>query len=367
MIYEQVSGWDDEIDQLWIGCSGNFTLERALFSLGHPIHSCDVTIYTAMLGDWLSGGEFTGTLTEKAHRLFPQAAEFQETQVDKVATGLLLAGAADFVKDEVNNAYYKRMIGATNEQWESRHEQQVIKLANMSVALASYSSEDLTTWLPRIPATAGFVSFPPFWSEGYDKMFENLNTLYEWEDPEFEDISSTGADGETSGNENKIIDLLEGHPHWVLMSNERIERLEDLLFARSATTSLAVPIWGYAYPRQSGTSRNMTDRSLYEPVLLPRLQVGMEIGEDISLILMSIRQFRTLRAQYMDPRIEQAYMLDRCFGVVVGDRIVGAFASMGSAPGSNKGGTCEAYAISDFAVGPTDYKHLSKLIVMAIA
>jgi hypothetical protein len=363
MLAEQVSGWD--VDELWVGCSGNFTIERALASLGLPIHSNDVTLYSTFVGHWLEGDtKFAPELSRKALWFFPYAADYQGTMVDRVATGLMLAGYADFTKNK--NPYYERMLDAVADQWEKLHFKQVEKLEAMSTRLASYSCEDVTTWVERMPERAGFISFPPFWSDGYDKMFEQFATLYDWEQPEFEDVAPQTSSGEATGNAPKLLQTVMEQDHWLLMSNERHEDLEEYLFARAATTSLAVPIWGYVYPPQHRHSRNFNDKSVYEDVLMRRLVSGEEIGDRLWLTELNPAQFRSLRAQYMDMRIPPAQSFDQCFGVVVGERLIGAFATGGAAPGANTSGTNEAYILSDFSVGPTDYKHLSKLVLCAI-
>lgn len=45
-------------DEAWVGCSGNFTSERTLFGLVPQIHSNDVTLWSCLLGSYLSGQEF---------------------------------------------------------------------------------------------------------------------------------------------------------------------------------------------------------------------------------------------------------------------------------------------------------------------
>ena len=46
---------DQDIDGIYIACSGNFSVERSLFELGLPIPFNDVSLYTTMLGDYFSG------------------------------------------------------------------------------------------------------------------------------------------------------------------------------------------------------------------------------------------------------------------------------------------------------------------------
>ncbi|QHC24901.1 GNAT-like putative antirestriction protein [Streptomyces sp. GS7] len=97
-----------------------------------------------------------------------------------------------------------------------------------------------------------------------------------------------------------------------------------------------------------------------EPVRAPRLRAGEELGGLLRLSMLKPGQFNAIRSRYLNPRIAPGAAN---LAVAVKDgvgRIPGVFAMPPSSYTPD-----EAYLLSDFAVAPTDYPRLSKLIVLA--
>src|SRR5512145_1217472 len=83
-----VEAWP--VSDIYVGCSGNFTVERVLADLNRfRMHSCDVTIYTSVIGAFLSGQPFRMELRDEWREDFDWLLPYLTGPVDRVATVML--------------------------------------------------------------------------------------------------------------------------------------------------------------------------------------------------------------------------------------------------------------------------------------
>jgi len=122
------------------------------------------------------------------------------------------------------------------------------------------------------------------------------------------------------------------------------------------TANRGVPINVYSsVPR----ARIVRPNQRLEPVKSPRLVPGRRLGETLSLARLTMKQFATLRSQYMNRNIRPGTPT-RALAVLVDGVVLGAFAF--STP---KYDPHNVYLLSDFPVAPTSYGRLSKLVLYA--
>ena len=150
-------------DEWWIGCSGNYTIERFLSTEfpGARLHSNDVSIYTSTLGEYLAGNPVALFLKEEKKAELGWLEPYLETDAGKIATMLLGTRFLGMVGKE--GAYYERMMRGFRKQFPKMHADTLAKVEANELRLASYSSMDVRDWLRDVvPADAPVVSFPPF-------------------------------------------------------------------------------------------------------------------------------------------------------------------------------------------------------------
>lgn len=79
-----VKMWD--VSDIYIGCSGNFTLEKFISPMGRfNLHSNDVTLYSLMLGQFFQGKTVELFLSETGAEMFPWLSQY----IKLILTGLL--------------------------------------------------------------------------------------------------------------------------------------------------------------------------------------------------------------------------------------------------------------------------------------
>lgn len=345
IVQEHVRTWD--VSDVWVGCSGNFSIERFLGPLHYTMHGNDVSIYTCQLGKYLSGQRVDFTLRDESKEQLGWLEPFMETDADKIATLMLGTRFLQFVGKP--GRYFTRMLDGFIRQYPEIHAQTRKKVEAVTVKLASFHAMDVREWLTDVvPETAAVASFPPFDVGGYETMWKPLDHHFTWDEPRYEILNDAGI--------LETLELIKAREHWILASNHRRGEWEDQLVGVVQTSPRRRPNYVYASTHRT---RIVKPRIVMEPVNVPRLGPGDRVGETIKLAPLTAQQFNFLRAQYLNPKIRTAAPAAQ-FAVLSEGRLVGA---IGVLPG--KFDPDEIYLLSDFAVPSSDYRRLSKLVVMA--
>jgi hypothetical protein len=146
---------------LWVACSGQFTIERIAHPWGRPVHGNDVNAYTSALGLFLTGQKVPWHLKERAREQLGWMEPYLDDGVGTVAALML---GTNFLNDVGKDViYYRRMVAGFERQFPRMHEQTVARLEGLRLRLASFYLGDCREYLKEVvPADGGVVSFPPF-------------------------------------------------------------------------------------------------------------------------------------------------------------------------------------------------------------
>ncbi|QKY79941.1 hypothetical protein PQD13_gp29 [Gordonia phage Clawz] len=347
IVREHYRAWQG--DQLWVACSGNFTIERVVNSLTPPaVHSNDVTVYSCAVGEWLTSRQVHHELNEEHLDKTGWLEPFMQTGTDKLATIMLCTRFLQFM--EKNGMYYQRMMAGYRDQFAEMHAATVAKLDAIEMRLTDFHPIDAREYVDLIPADAAVMSFPPFWGGGYEKMWELLDKYFVWNAPTYEVMDIPGVMDLCA----KIMD----REHWVLGVHEDVEEFRPYLRGRVQTALRGFPINVYS----SGTqSRIVVPRTKTEAIPMPKITRTDEIRADshIALHPLTQGQFAGIRSQFLSKGIKPGSPLLAC-AVSIDGRVIGAFAFL-----PPKFDPDDVYLMSDFPVSWSQYKHLAKLIVVA--
>lgn len=356
--YKIIKLWD--VQDIYVGCSGNFTLEKFISPLErYNLHSNDVTLYSLVLGQFFQGKPVELSLSSAGAEMFPWLSQYMETSIDRIATLLLMSRIVAYVGKE-DHPYYRMMLQENIKQYPVMHEKTVKKLSESKVSIASYYNGDAFNFVKESPADVGFISFPPFKKAGkaYAKDFAKLEQIFSFSPPEYSYF-----------DENSLIEyfrLIMQKKAWCFATDMRlpVDEFGKHLKGMTKTTNRGIPIYLYAShgqpqivtPLQSTTSANIR-----------KFSKGMIIGDDIRLYELSNDAFQTLRSQYMNINIRPG-SATLAIGVLVDGYLIGVYAFSASPTQSNWDKHIETptmYLLSDFPVAPVDYKHLAKLVLYA--
>jgi len=353
IVLDTVKDWKEK--DVYVGCSGNFTIERVLQSAGIPnIHSNDVTIYSCMIGNLLAGNPIELELNSHEYPHFAWMEKYMETPTGRVAC-MMLCTRLMFAVGRMN-PYYDKLVKQYESQFENVHAKTVEKLANVKMKLASFHAEDVFYWVDRAKPEDPVICYPPFFANDYANQFAKLEKLFTWQAVPYEEF-----------NEPRKLEFLEklmDRKKWMVGLHVRFPQLEPYLSGMAKTTNRGVSI--YIYSNAMKGKRVVVPNQKTAPVLIPRLAKDQEIGDKMWIKQLNYAEFATLRSEYMNANIcpGQAFA---SFAVMVDDRMVGCFAlGGGQGPGRKQGLEDPAvYILSDFPVAPSKYKRLSKLVLYA--
>ena len=152
--------------------------------------------------------------------------------------------------------------------------------------------------------------------------------------------------------------------HWLFGTKERLELWEHALRGVCYTDGGGVPIFIYS---NGGHVRLVTRDRITAPAGLRRLHGAEQLGEKLSIAPLKLPVFESLMAAYLNPGIIPGTPT-ASYAVLVDDVMIGVFAvRIGGDHAAAYENMIEgptAYLLTDFAVAPTVYPRLSKLVLM---
>ncbi len=358
IVHEHVSTWDD-VEDIYVGCSGNFTVERALADLkpAKGSHGNDVTLYSCAVGNFLAHQPLDLHIRPETAARYPWLAEEVEDgdSLSVVSTVLLLTRFA-FAFGKEHQTYYARLVAGYRDQWHGLMETTRDRLRRVAFVLNTFTPMDVVDWTQTVPAASGVICYPPFQGGDYESQNAPLDHVFDWPMPAFTMFDDARL--------AELIGSMRTKRRWLLGTKSRLEGMDAALRGVTRTTNRGVPIFVYS---SSGPRRHVQPRQPVEQVLMPRLARGDVVGQRMALHLLKEGQFVTLRSQYMNANIRPGQPTI-AVGVSVDGHIVGAFAMAVPSATANWSGKLTppwCYLLSDFPVSGTDYPRLSKLVLYA--
>ena len=356
LIVNMVKEWD--CSDIFVGCSGNFSVEKCVFPLGKfRLHSNDVIMYSYYLAQFLMGKEFQMELSEEGEKLVPWAKDFLKSPVDCLATMMLLSSMVRYMGEQ--NAYYEKMYAEYLRQFPALHAATVERLTKNEVSIKSYFAGDAMQYVKDAPQEAGFITYPPFKKAGkaFIKDFEKLENLFRFTQPDY-----------TIFNQETLLAYFEQvmqKKYWLFGTDMKLPApFDQYLKAMSKTTNRGIIIYLYA---NTGDTHYIGPRQETEMLNIPRLMPGDTVGDHIELKILSNKAFQTLRSEYLNANIRPG-SATLAIGVLVDGKLIGAYAFSASLTLANWDSHIETpiiYLLSDFPVEPVDYDRLAKLVLYA--
>ena len=349
-----VKGW--KASDIYVGCSGNFTIERILHgATTASLHGNDVTIYSCLLGAYFSGQPLNARFKESYDGPMAFVRDYMKDDASIIAVAMLLSKMATFLASKPN-PYYEKMIAAYKKQWKELFGATDTKLRDIKPFLKSFYAGDVIKWVDDVPPEHGFICYPPFYAGDYEKMFTVIESVIEWEPPQYDMI-----------DKDKIFDMfrkLTERQYFMFGTNDELPEFREHLCGIAQTTNRGVPLYVYA---RAEKSRVILPRQNVASLMVERLGEHEDIGDDIKLIVLKTENFHALRSQYMNPYIKPGQE-SAAYGVLVDNKLIGVFAFSAGPTLAQWGKHIETptmYLLSDFPVAPSKYKRLAKMVLYA--
>jgi len=342
VLAEMAKDWKQR--QVWIGCSGNFTVERVLLRAGVThLHSNDVSLYSCALGNYLTG---TTMRMDVASPEFAWLGEYVDTPLRQIAALLLCTEMFKFTgRDEI---FHRRMEAAYRRNFRQLHERTLAKVSKalIDTRLESFFAGDVMQHVVNAPEDCVYIAFPPTYTKGYERLYRKIDEVFDWDRPEYDVFDDESF--------RRFTALVQQKTNWVTLRDHPVEELDEFLAARIHTGLRSRPVYVYA---AVGDRKVVSPHQKFEPVHVQRL-TG-ELSGSLKLMKLTQGQLNTLRSEYLNAKIVPAAASLR-FAVLAGDELIGALAFDRS---TYLGGWCEAYMMTDFAVPSHAHPRLSKLVL----
>lgn len=344
LVAEVTRNWTST--DVYIGCSGNFTIERILKNRPFRLHGNDVSLYTCTIGNYLAGKTTDIRIKDPEYAWLEP---YMQDELGKITTLLLCTSMLDgYGRQE---PYFVRKRMAYRSQWDTLYEKtrERVTKALDGLKLVEFWPGDVVEWAERAPDDAAFITFPPTYKGGYERLYRAFDAVFEWEQPSY-----VIFDRERLAY---LVELIKRKREWMIARDEPIEGLEEYECGRVQTSLRSRPVIVYA---SKATPRITMPHQKTQVLKVERLGEDDEIRPDSVLTVKKITQpqMNTLRSLYLNPGIAPA-AASLNLAVLVDGKLVGA---IGLSKSSQVG---DAYMMTDFPIRPTRYKRLSKLILAA--
>lgn len=228
----------------------------------------------------------------------------------------------------------------------------------MKTNIDTFYHGDVMKMLDEIPENCGFISFPPFFKGGYEKMWKNIEDFFEYTEPEYEIFDPNIHIKEFCHKVSKLDNFIIG-------TEREVEELKDY-FSGTLNTGPNKIIYFYSKTDKKHYVRQGSRQTNAKPIV--RIGENDEITEDIVVAPITLDQFVELRALYLSTNVTKVDTPSASYGLFYKDKLFGVFAFSNSfmLTGSEKLERPTIYLLTDFSISPTCEKNLSKLVLYCI-
>lgn len=332
---------------VWVGCSGNFTIERMLLGRAQGFHGCDVSLYTCVMGRHLTGQPLGVTVKDERFRWLEP---YMQDNIGVLATIILAQRMFMFDKP---GTYNQRMFEAYTRDWDKLLTQTRtrVEAALDGLSLKSFFEGDVVDFCTDLVDRDGCViSYPPIYVGGdYEKQYRKLEETFEWGAPSFTMFSPERLATMKAA-------MMECR-HWVLGTDTPQDDLADYHQSTIRAAMRGNPRYLYAgsAKRRVLVMPNMRTQG----VTIPHMQHEDEIRPDSEIKFVNIAQGQLdmLRSLYLAKWIVPGAAMI-AWAITVDGKLAGVLAF-----GPGKFNPFEIYLYSDFPITGTRYRRLSKLTI----
>lgn len=332
---------------VYVAGSGLFTIERIASRLGFKeIHSSDFSLPGCILGNMLSGNEIEINFTEER---FIWANEHCETMQGKFATSIILANMMSFAAEKTQRD--KAVLAQYEKNFPKLHAKLLafVKDNYAGITLSSFQPIDPISFISGVPDDALLI-VPPGISDFYGSTNVRLNDICAWAAPDRIPLNK---------NLESALSEIQKKKFWILATGMEFDDLEPKSIIKPNTSAAPINVY---YP--DGDAYLATPQIKIEPVGIS--PIAGEMDGDLSFRKVNAKQIDFLRAEYLRPTIKPS-PCELNFVVLVGNELIGAVGFSTTMLGRSWDGKylADAFMMVDFAVRPTIYKRLSKLMLVA--
>lgn len=212
-----------EQKDVYIGCSGNYSVDKIMAGMGYTVHSNDVSLYSKLIADLLLDVEDTEVkcINEELAETFEK---WEETKYKKLCEVMFALRVAQF--SQKKNEYQQEMFDTFLQQSEVYYKNTMAKLQKgaLDFKIADFYYGDFVDFLKGKKGNGVGISFPPTYKGGYEKIFAYVENSFEYNHAPYNIFDPKDA-GKLFG------ELLESDKN-IIYSDREWDNLEPFLAGR---------------------------------------------------------------------------------------------------------------------------------------
>lgn len=333
--------------EVWVGCSGNFTIETVLSTAERPpakIISSDVSLYSTALGSYYTD---QGRLAVGLKEGWGWLERYIGTDEDIAAAVIVIQEMGGY--SSRRTAYHRRMWQHFVDNFAKYHRGVLgrIRKRKKMLNVSEYRAEDVKAIVRQVPKEAVFMSFMPFYTGGYARMFKIFDEVFEWNQPPYEvlDVERKSA---------LVGEMVDSLQYIHIEDGERTE----LPLVASVCGGRNVPVYLYSnipecQPEYYRRLPTKWKRPPYE--ILGPDNVIENKNPEVKIVELGVEEFAFIRDQQLNKNIIPAEPSWR-YGVFLEDVLVGVLGWIRGHDGESY------YLLADIPVRHNIFKRLSKLM-----
>jgi hypothetical protein len=334
--------------QVYVGCSGNFTVEQLLsrYAPKARIWGNDVSIYSSALGAYLANQPFELSVKEDEYKWLEAYLEDVE---GKAAALMVLLEALKY--ENTNNAFKARHWAHYHNNFARFHQATVEKLRERKkgIRLEGYTGKDIFDLLDEIPKEAVVIAFLPTYAGGYERMFKRLGEIFTWDEPDYQIIDEERKKRTILKMRERDYLYLDDkvYPGLPMVAVVRKARMKPVyIYSNMAALRLAV--------------LKQQRRSQFVPFARLSDQDEITPASQLAIVPTSNAVVNYYRDVYLSKGVGIPADGEAPFAVAVDGKVFGflIFARMQ--------GRGDVYLLADFVVNSVRYRRLAKLLLLVI-
>lgn len=176
---------------IYVGCSGNFTIDRIAASMGFPVYSNDVSLYSKLISDVLLKTSTSVTIREPRYQeLFDR---WEDTPCKPLVMVMFIIKITPF--EERKNDYQKYMYDSLLENSEAFYRDTLKKFERnrpFDFTIRGFFWGDFVEHLESGKEGVSLV-FAPTYKGGYEKIYRRVDEVFDYPHPNYALFDSANA------------------------------------------------------------------------------------------------------------------------------------------------------------------------------
>lgn len=215
---------DKKREDIFVGCSGNFSTDKVLAGMGFRVHSNDVSLYSKLIADIVIGTDTAvKVINEDLVNVF---SNWEDSKYKKLIQVMYAMRISKFVKlkNDYEKEFYHNFIVNASDYYEksiakmNRNQQFDFKINNF------FYGDFVEHLKSKQPNQIG-LAFPPTYKGGYEKMFQYIEDSFEYERASYQIFDPSKA-------ENTFLELLEQGENIIYLDREH-DKLKNYEIAKA--------------------------------------------------------------------------------------------------------------------------------------